>query len=168
MEISIDIRRAMRADIPALMRMKRALLALEGLTDFPCATAQDWLRDAIATGSCCSAVVAAQEGVVVGMATYNRKQIPGVAASILYLQDLFVDEDHRRLGIARRLLQHVAGEAVEQGATLIELNVAADNPAREFYQRIGFQPVPQCLTYVLAGPPLVNLTGLSPAADDAA
>ena len=168
MAISIDIRRAVRGDIPALMRMKRALMALDGLTDFPCATEQDWLRDAIGPQGCCNAVVATHQDAAVGLVTYNHRPLPGVAASILYVQDLFVEESQRRCGVATRLMRYVAGAAVELGATLIELNVAADNPARHFYHRIGFQSVPQCLTYVLAGPTLMKLTGTSPAAIDAA
>ena len=37
---------------------------------------------------------------------------------------------------------------------IIELTVRADNPAQDFYVRNGFRPVPQCLTYVIAGPAL--------------
>ena len=33
----------------------------------------------------------------------------------------------------------------------------ADNPAQEFYQRSGFAHLPNCLTYVLAGPALAAL-----------
>ena len=38
------------------------------------------------------------------------------------------------------------------GSPIVELTVRADNPAQMFYQRSGFQPLPHCLTYVLAGP----------------
>ena len=85
----IDIRPALRADIPALMRMKRALMVLVGPPDLPCATEQDWLRDAIGPRRCFSVVVAAHQDAIVGMAIYMRKHIPGIAASILYLHDLF-------------------------------------------------------------------------------
>jgi hypothetical protein len=35
--------------------------------------------------------------------------------------------------------------------------VRADNPAQNFYVRTGFQPLPHCLTFVLAGPALAAL-----------
>jgi hypothetical protein len=35
----------------------------------------------------------------------------------------------------------------------------ADNPAQAFYRRNGFQHLPHCLTYVLAGPALETLAG---------
>jgi hypothetical protein len=33
----------------------------------------------------------------------------------------------------------------------------ADNPAQNFYSSTGFQPLPHCLTFVLAGPALAAL-----------
>jgi hypothetical protein len=35
--------------------------------------------------------------------------------------------------------------------------VRADNPAQEVYLRSGFEHLPHCLTYVLAGPALEAL-----------
>ena len=43
------------------------------------------------------------------------------------------------------------------GSPIVELTVRADNPAQNFYARTGFQPLPQCLTFVLAGPALAAL-----------
>ena len=45
----------------------------------------------------------------------------------------------------------VAALARELGSPIVELTVRADNPAQDFYQRTASQPLPQCLTYVLAG-----------------
>ena len=47
--------------------------------------------------------------------------------------------------------------ACDLGSPIVELTVRADNPAQQFYQRNGFQPLPQCLTYVLAGRELAAL-----------
>ena len=54
-------------------------------------------------------------------------------------------------------MARVAALACELGSPIVELTVRADNPAQQFYLRTGFQPLPQCLTYVLAGPALAAL-----------
>ena len=59
--------------------------------------------------------------------------------------------------IARALMARVAALACDLGSPIVELTVRADNPAQNFYLRTGFQPVPHCLTYVLAGPALKTL-----------
>jgi GNAT superfamily N-acetyltransferase len=76
---------------------------------------------------------------------------------VIFLQDLFVEADHRNNGIARALVARVAAYAHDLGSPIVELTVRADNPAQEFYQRAGFQHLPHCLTYVLAGPALATL-----------
>ncbi len=54
-------------------------------------------------------------------------------------------------------MARVAALAHDLGSPIVELTVRADNPAQEFYQRSGFAHLPQCLTYVLAGPALAAL-----------
>ena len=64
---------------------------------------------------------------------------------------------HRKQGIANALVARVAAYARDLGSPIVELTVHADNPAQAFYQRSGFQHLPHCLTYVLAGPALETL-----------
>ena len=56
-------------------------------------------------------------------------------------------------------MAQVAALACDLGSPIVELTVRADNPAQQFYLGNGFQAVPQCLTYVLAGPALAALAG---------
>ena len=55
------------------------------------------------------------------------------------------------------MVAQIAAYAHGLGSPIVELTVHADNPAQAFYQRSGFQHLPQCLTYVLAGPALEAL-----------
>jgi ribosomal protein S18 acetylase RimI-like enzyme len=91
------------------------------------------------------------------MATCSQRLITGWDGPVIFLQDLIVEPEHRDLGVARALMARVAAVAHELGSPIIELTVRADNPAQHFYLRTGFQPLPQCLTYVLAGPALEAL-----------
>ena len=156
------VRPAEPGDIPDLMRLKRLLAEGEDAAHAVRASAADWLRDGFGANPGFSALVAEDGGRVVGMATVSRRVITGWNGPVLFLQDLFVDAEYRRRGIARALVERVACHAREIGSPIVELTVRADNPAQDFYQRNGFMPLPQCLTYVLAGPALAALAAGDP------
>jgi len=161
------IRTAAPADVPALMRLKRLLAEAEDSLHAVRAGTADWLRDGFGAHPGFTAYVAEVGSAVVGMATCSSRTITGWNGPILFLQDLFVEAAHRRCGIAEALMARVAALAHELGSPIVELTVRADNnPAQLFYQRAGFQPLPQCLTYVLAGPALDALAGRDRARDE--
>ena len=121
------------------------------------ASAADWLRDGFGEGAGFTAFVAEDGDSVIGMATCSRRTITGWSGPVIFLQDLFVEPAYRQHGIASALIARVAAFAEKLGSPIVELTVRADNPAQIFYQRSGFQPLPHCLTYVLAGPALAAL-----------
>jgi GNAT superfamily N-acetyltransferase len=145
------IRAASPADIPSLMRLKRLLALGEDSLHAVRAGEADWLRDGFGPDAGFTAFVAELAGNVVGMATCSRRRITGWNGPVVFLQDLFVEPAHRSHGVARALMARVAALARDIGSPIVELTVRADNPAQDFYLRSGFQPVPQCLTFVLAG-----------------
>jgi ribosomal protein S18 acetylase RimI-like enzyme len=154
---SVRVRAATPADIPALMRLKLLLAESENSQHAVRASAADWLRDGFGPAAGFCAFVAEQGGAVVGMATCSRRTITGWNGPVLFLQDLFVEAEHRNRGIAGALIARVAAYACELGSPIVELTVRADNPAQGLYRRSGFALLPQCLTYVLAGPALTAL-----------
>ncbi len=157
---TIWLRAARPADVPALMRLKLLLAEGENSQHAVRASAADWLRDGFGEHAGFCAFVAEESGAVIGMATCSRRVITGWNGPVIFLQDLFVEPAHRRRGIARALMARVAAYARELGSPIVELTVRGDNnPAQAFYRRNGFQLLPQCLTYVLAGPPLTALAG---------
>ena len=95
---------------------------------------------------------------LIGMATYSERTITGWSGPVVFLQDLFVEAAYRRNGVARALIARVATHAKTIGSPMVELlSVRADNPAQLLYQQSGFQVLPPCPTYVLAGPALAAL-----------
>jgi GNAT superfamily N-acetyltransferase len=153
------VRAATPADIPALMRLKRLLAQGEGSLHAVRAEAGDWLRDGFGADAGFTAFVAADEQTdrVIAMATCSQRTITGWNGPVIFLQDLFVEPDHRRRGVASALLARVASYAHGLGSPIVELTVRADNPAQAFYRRSGFAHLPHCLTYVLAGNGLAAL-----------
>jgi GNAT superfamily N-acetyltransferase len=57
----------------------------------------------------------------------------------LYIEDIFVDESMRGTGIGRKLIAAVAKIAQSRGCARIDLAVLNWNPARGFYNRLGFR-----------------------------
>ena len=58
----------------------------------------------------------------------------------LRLMNLAVHPEHRRQGIARRLIRYALGDGLGQGTTRALLEVRASNTAaRRFYHALGFQ-----------------------------
>jgi GNAT superfamily N-acetyltransferase len=156
---SFRVRAAQPVDIPALMRLKRLLAQGEDALHAVRASAADWLRDGFGAHAGFTGFVAEIENPdrVIGMATCSRRTITGWNGPVVFLQDLFVDDDYRQQGIAAALVARVAAYARDLGSPIVELTVRADNPAEAFYQRNGFVHLPQCLTYVLAGSALTEL-----------
>jgi len=155
--VAFSVRAAQPPDIPALMRLKRKLAEGEDSGHAVRAGPGDWLRDGFGPHAGFTAYVAESAGAIVGMATCSQRLITGWNGPVIFLQDLFVETGYRDRGIARALLARVAARARELGSPIVELTVRADNPAQAFYERTGFTPLPQCLTYVLAGPELEAL-----------
>lgn len=60
---------------------------------------------------------------------------PASGAELIYLA---VRPDHHRQGLGRRLVEAFDAAMRERGVTGYELSVNADNPAVEFYRRLGF------------------------------
>jgi hypothetical protein len=54
-------------------------------------------------------------------------------------------------------MARVAALARDVGSPIVEFTVRADNRAQNFYSFTGCQPLPHCLTFVLAGPALAAL-----------
>jgi ribosomal protein S18 acetylase RimI-like enzyme len=158
---SFTIRAAEPRDIPALMRLKRLLAQAEDSLHAISASEADWLRDGFGADAGFLAFVAQNSDKpgddIIGMATCSRRKLTGWNGPVLFLQDLYVEAAYRDHGAARALIARVAALAREIGSPIVELTVRSDNPAQAFYQRSGFQPLPQCLTYVLAGPALTAL-----------
>ncbi|MFT7464939.1 MAG: GNAT superfamily N-acetyltransferase [Pseudohongiellaceae bacterium] len=86
--------------------------------------------------------VAEHEGRAVGFATLGSLRANGrPVRSTLELRRLYVDPEHWRGGIGRELHEHVIAEVRSRGFAQLVLWVLTENqPAREFYVALGFEP----------------------------
>jgi GNAT superfamily N-acetyltransferase len=76
----------------------------------------------------------------------------------IYLEDLFVEEEARGLGIGKTLLRYVARLVVERGYGRLEWSVLDWNrPSIEFYRSLGAVPLDAWTSYRLTGEALLAL-----------
>ena len=170
MPSAFAVRPATPADIPALCLLKLKLLAAENSLHVATASEDDWLRDGFGPAAKFTALVAERDGAVagnvvgnvVGMAIYSKRGFPGWSGTTLFMHDLYVEAAHRGHGCARALMAHLARVAQSEGAAFIELTVDKNNKAREFYERVGFAHVSQCMSYVAAQPALQEIAASAP------
>lgn len=94
----------------------------------------------------------------VGFALYFSSYSTFLAQPGVYLEDLFVDPSARGMGIGEALFRKVASVAVARGAGRLEWSVLDWNqPAIDFYRRLGAMPMDDWTTFRVDGPALQAL-----------
>ncbi|GAB7535336.1 GNAT family N-acetyltransferase [Burkholderia sp. 3C] len=137
------IRAAQPGDAAALVALMRELAEFESLTHLFVATEAD-LDDALfGPNPAAGALVATQDGAVVGYALYFQNYSTFLGKRGLYLEDLYVQPACRGTGLGTRLLRALAALAVERRCGRFEWTVLDWNqPAIDFYERLGATVLP--------------------------
>jgi GNAT superfamily N-acetyltransferase len=154
---AVTIRAAGRSDAATIVRLIRALAAYEHMLDRVRITEADVLRDGFGERPCFECLLAEAGGEVVGFALHRPSYSTFDGRPGLYVEDLFVAEPARRLGIGRLLMARLAALAQARGCSRLSLAVLPWNPAREFYHRLGFAYIEDWLPYQLSGDRLARL-----------
>ena len=147
----ITIRLAGRDDAGTILSLTRELAAFEEMLHEVEATEEDILKTGFGDRPYFECLLAELDGEAVGFALFFHNYSTFAGKPGLYLEDLFVRESHRKLGIGRMLMQRLARIAVERDCARFELWVLNWNPAREFYHRIGMRHLEEWLPYRLDG-----------------
>jgi GNAT superfamily N-acetyltransferase len=156
--MSLAIRSAVPGDVALVLTLVRELAVYEGLADEVDAT-----EEALAASLFCDhprvfADIAAWDGEPAGFALwfYNFSTFRGRHG--IYLEDLFVRPDHRRRGIGRALLGHLARRCVGEGLPRLEWWVLDWNePSLAFYRSLGAVPMDGWTVQRLTGEALTTL-----------
>lgn len=86
------------------------------------------------------AVVALQNGVVIGGLTAYELTMFGSETRELFIYDIAVDAAHRRQGVGRALIEWVKALCSERGITSFYVGAMADEPeAVAFYESTGLR-----------------------------
>jgi GNAT superfamily N-acetyltransferase len=135
---------ATRAHVPAIHGMVRELAQYEKLEHLVSGTAADLEAELFGAQPVIEAVVALADATPVGFALFFHNYSTFLARKGLYLEDVYVQPAHRRRGIGRALLIHMARLAVERGCGRFEWSVLDWNtPAIQFYEGLGATVMPE-------------------------
>lgn len=150
--MTISIRPGRVDDAALILHFIRELAIYEKAEDQVEATAETIASSLFGPGSPARALICEQDGEAVGFAVYFFNYSTWQARKGLYLEDLFVLPTARGQGAGKRLLQHLAGVAVQEGCGRFEWSVLDWNkPAIDFYDSIGALPQAEWLRYRMTG-----------------
>ncbi len=152
-----SIRLAEREDAAAILGLVRELAVYVDMLDAVRATEADILRDGFGDTPRFECLLAEQAGTAVGFTLFFHSYSTFEGRSCLYVEDLYVTERVRGLGLGRVLMARLAKLAIERGCARLELAVLHWNPARAFYRRLGFDHKADWLSYSLDGARLRSL-----------
>jgi GNAT superfamily N-acetyltransferase len=154
----VTLRDATAADLPVILGYVRALAAYERLEHLVTAGEEHFRAAMFGPSPLVFGVIAEIADRPVGFALWYRTFSTFTGTPSLYVEDVFVEEDHRDRGIGRALFRHLARTAVAQGCARMEWAVLDWNaPAITFYRGLGAEPVLDWTKQRLAGPALAAL-----------
>ena len=133
----VRVRRARRADVPAVVEMARALAVWLG-NKKPAITAEKLCRNAFGRARWCTCLVATLGGAPVGYAIYCPTFEGHIGNRQIYLSDLFVRTEARGSGAGRALMKAVARAAIENECVAVTWELWDQNAlGRAFYEKLG-------------------------------
>ena len=152
------LRNATRSDVPEVLRLVRALAEYERLSHEVTATEADFACALFGAVPRAHAVLAWIGARPVGLALWYYTFSTFTARPNMFLEDLFVEPEYRGRGIGLKLIRYLARCAHDGGCRRVEWRVLNWNqPAIDFYRRIGARPVRDWTVQLLDGAALLAL-----------
>ncbi len=132
-----------------MARFLKALAEYQETTQYFHSTEEDLARDGFGPDRQFETLMAEAEGKPVGLAIFHRTYSTWEGCAGFFVQDLFVAEEARGMRVGFLLVKEIARIAHARGINHLQLNVVHANPARNFYNNVGFQHMDDLLTYRL-------------------
>ena len=156
--MSLTIRQAVAGDEALVYGYICKLAAYEKLSHEVEATADD-IRDSLfgpAPRAFCDLACWNSQPAGFALWFYNYSTFRGRAG--IYLEDLFVDEEKRGLGIGKSLLRHLARRCVAEGLPRLQWWVLDWNaPSIDFYKSLGAMAQDEWTVFRVSGDALEKL-----------
>ena len=142
MKKAFSIRSATDADVPIILRLIRDLATYERAPNEVRTTETQLIDVLFGEKPVAEALLAFEDETPIGFAVFFHNFSTWLGKPGLYLEDLFVKPEVRGKGYGRALLNHLAKIARDRGCGRMEWAVLDWNePAIEFYKKIGAQPL---------------------------
>ena len=153
-----NIRPAVEADTPLILHFIRKLAEYEEKADQVRATEADLREMLFAERPMAEVIIGEREGEAVGFALFFHNFSTFVGRPGLYLEDIFINPEHRGNSYGRAMMVHLARLARKRNCARFEWSVLNWNePAIGFYQKLGAVPKDEWNLYQLTGEALERL-----------
>ena len=157
MKDNLSFRNAERKDVALILEFVRELAEYEKMLDEVVAdeaTLETWLFDRQKA----EVIFAVEDGKEIGFALFFHNFSTFLGRAGIYLEDLYVKEEHRGKGYGKALLKKLASIAVERGCGRLEWSCLDWNkPGIDFYLSLGAEPMKDWTIYRVAGDTLTAL-----------
>ncbi len=156
----ISIRPAVQEDVPTILQFIRELGEYEKLAHEVVATEADLRRTLFEEPRCAEVLIGEVDGVAQGLALFFHNYSTFLGKPGIYLEDLYVCQQARGVGLGLALLAELAGLAERRGCARLEWSVLDWNePAIEFYRARGAASMDGWTTFRLTGEALTRMAG---------
>ena len=154
----ISIAPASEREVPTILNFIRQLAEYEKLSHLVIATEANIHEHVFGPNPVAEVLLAYWNQEPVGFALYFRNFSTFLGQAGIYLEDLFVEPQHRGKGIGKALLIRLAQIALERGYGRLDWSVLDWNaPSIEFYRSLGALPMDAWTGYRLTGDALSRL-----------
>ena len=149
---TLKIRAATEEDAARILHFIRGLATYEKAPEAVTAQVEDIQISLFGPEATAKALLCELDKQPIGFAVYFYNYSTWLGKKGLYLEDLYIDPQHRGIGAGKQLLKHLAGIAVSEGCGRFEWSVLDWNePAIKFYESIGARAKSEWVGYQLAG-----------------
>jgi GNAT superfamily N-acetyltransferase len=152
------IRFAIPADSRSVLNLLSQLAAFEGEPGGIALDEATLTRDAFCDQPRIEILLAEIDHIPLGLLILYHSYSSWRAKPAVMIHDLFVEEAARGSGAGRALVEAAARRAIEVGACRLDVNVLNWNqPARQFYDSLGFIALPDWMPHRLEEQAMIRL-----------
>lgn len=153
---TFSIRKGIKSDLPQVLELIRELAIYEKAEGEVIVTVKDLEQDGFGAHPYFHFFVAESDKKIVGIALYYIKYSTWKGKCV-FLEDLIVTNDFRKLGIGKKLFNEVVKAAKEMHAERMEWQVLDWNePAIDFYKTFNTHFAPEWVNCKLVGDQIQN------------
>lgn len=135
---SFSIRTATEADLPMLLDLIRGLADYVNMSERVVADESALCESLFGDKPSAEVLLGCVGGEAIGFAVFFETYSTFLGRKGLYLEDLFIQPEHRSRGYGKALFNHLAREANRRGCGRFEWIVLEWNqPAIDFYKKLG-------------------------------